>query len=206
MSTINFDRISIELAQRINDPVATAATDGNILTADLRTSFVNKALHKLFNDMWVAVQGDKKKFVEIFPEMTADNLIITDSNGLFTVASPILNFFTIIDGLKVTGNIYIPAIDDYFWNIVKSGANEDYVYTAAEPAVIEHNRILYFFPASDYASKSIAINYIKMPLDPATGAFLTQGGTTDSPFYPHWNSRIAEIAEELFRISAQDRS
>lgn len=206
MSTPNFDLISLELAQRINDSVVAANNDGTTLTADQRTSFVNKALHKLFNDMWIGVRGDKKKFLEIFPELSSDNLITTTSAGIYTVASPILDFFTIIDGLKSSGNIYIPAIDDYYWNVVKSGMNEDYTYTANEPAVIEHNRILNFFPASDYNAKAVTINYIKMPLDPLTGGFLTQGGATDSPYYPHWNSKIAEIAEELFRISAQDRS
>ena len=203
MALPKFDKISVELSQRIGDGVPTSASAGNKLTADERTALVNQALFLLFEQGWEASKGDIKSFIDLFPELVKTENITTDANGISVLATPILDFHTIISGLKST--TYIKPLPKHLYTIVKSSRFDDYTPNSANPVVFEISNTLSFFPSTDFNAQVVTIEYIRVPLVPTTGAFITLVGTTDSPFSDKWNSKIASIAEDQFRIIAQEK-
>ena len=201
--TPNFDLISVELSRRVGHPVASANADADSLTASERTSYVNKALHKLFNDTWIAVKGNVTAFTSIFPELIAISSAITLTGGNYTIANPYLDFAKLI-GCKLSTDKYVKVMPLEYWSTIETADNYQLNASIAadKPAVIQMNNILYFYPKNSLFTP--ILQYIKLPLNPTDGSFLTQGGTYDSPFLPHWNSKIASIAEELFLKDAQE--
>lgn len=201
--TPNFDLISVELSRRVGHPVASANADADSLTAAERTSYVNKALHKLFNDMWVGVKGSAAAFANIFPELITISAAVTLTGGNYTIANPYLDFAKLI-GCKLSTDKYVKVWPPDYWSTIETGDNYQLNSSIAadKPAVIQMNNILYFYPKNSVFTP--ILQYIKLPLNPIDGSFLTQGGSYDSPFLPHWNSKIASIAEELFLKDTQE--
>jgi len=202
MATPKFDRISVEFAQRISDPVTTAATAGNVLTADQRTSYVNKALHKLVNDVKTGLQGNLERFADIFPELVDNRVITLTAGSIYVLANPNLDFLGLIALTFTTNSVPAEILPASRYGVVAGAKIPQMAGTAAKPIIIELNKTLYAFPAASFVSAGATITIIKQPLNPTDGSFLTQGGTYDSPFYDTWNSKIAEIAEQLWRIDA----
>lgn len=201
MPSPNFDRICVELSRRIGDPVTTASsTASKVLTAAERDAYVNKAMHKLVGDIWLGLGGDEKKFIEIFPELYDEISGNTAANGTFDTTSSYGDFFKLIDGYK--GSTYIKTIPKYLANIVKLGINAMYVPSATNYFMYEKESVIYFLPATEFNVQAVNISYVKKPTK-SDGSFYSNGDTSDIPFYPHWNSKIAEIAEELVRIDRQ---
>jgi hypothetical protein len=194
------------LSQRIADSVASASTDGDALTANQRTALVNEALFKLFDEGWNAVKGDIKTFIEMFPELQEDESITTNGSAEYTLGSEakLRDFFAPVNALW--GSVYIKVLPKHLYAIVKASRYDDYVPTITNPALIEISGKLNFFPTNGLDSEAVTLYYIKLPLNPATGDFLTQNGTYDSPFSDKWNSRIASLAEDLYRTIAQEKS
>lgn len=206
MATPKLDKISVELSRRIADPVASAGTNGEVLTATDRTSYINKAMFKLINDYWIQFGGDVKRFAQMFPELIAFEEITLNANGQYDInaSSDIRDFFELVDAYNYADVIYIAKVPNYLFNIVVTGDNPDYTADENEPLCINLEGVLYFFPSANYAGAIVRIIYLKLPVDPTNGNLLTQGGTYDIPFYDHWNSTIASIAEQLWRIDAQE--
>lgn len=204
MATPRFDKISVELSQRIADSVASASTGGDTLTADQRTALVNEALFKLFDEGWNAVKGKIADFIELFPELLANDTI-TVTSGVYTINSTKLrDLYAPVNG--IWGTTYVKVLAKHLYPIVKTSKFDDYIPTAANPVMFEIANTLEFFPTASFASQSVIVYYIKLPLNPTDGSFLTQNGTYDSPFADKWNSKIAEIAEDIYRTIAQEKS
>lgn len=208
MPTPNFDRIDIEISRRIGDTVANAANDGTVLTATERNAYTNKALFKLFNIKWqeaVKITGKferpSKYFIREIPELVERSSLLTLTAGNYLIASPHFDFFTIIDA-ETDDEKFITVWDTDLYEIARTQRHRHYIATAEKPSVIQLDKLLAFFPLS--STFGFYMTYIKMPLEPTTGNFLTQNGATDSPFLPHWNSIIAEIGEQLFRTDSQE--
>jgi len=190
--------MSIALAQRIADAVATATTDGNTLTALARISYLNRAMFKIIDDFWQQLAGDKDKFASIFPELVSTPQALTLTNGVYTIASPLLDFFVLHQAYTATAviRVYPPK---YYENLV-IGNLPQIVASAASPAVVQLGTTLNFFPTATVPS----IVYLRQPLDPTTGAYLSQNGNYDSPFLEHWNDFIVSTAQQLFELDAQN--
>ena len=203
MATPKHDLINVELSRRINDAVVEAATNGNILSSSDRVAYVNKAMMKYINDAWLQVGGNVNAFIQIFPELVAIRTVaLTSPSATYTIANPNLDFFTLVSGLTATGKKYVAAAPKDRLQIFQSGSLPTYAPTADYPQMVEIGGVVYVFPTT--ITENINLAFIKLPLNPTTGAFLTQGGSYDSPFYDLHNSKIAEIAEQLYRIDAQE--
>lgn len=207
MATPLFDDVSIEFAKAIGDYIAsmTAATEGNKLTAAERNGIVNKALSELFRQTWQQVGGNAEAFIEIFPELLVERQITTSAGGTYTVANPNLDFNKIVDARKNTGSVFITALPKTLRQIVITSKHPHYVPSAAKPYVFEISKVLEFYPASEYNAQTVYISFIKVPVDPTTGAVLTQGGSYDSPFYAHWHRAIVEIAKQIYLDMSQQK-
>jgi len=204
MASPKFDAIQIELSRRLGDPVSAVANDGTWLTAAVRTAYTNKALHKFFSDMVMAVQGDKMKLAQIFPELLSAPTELTLTSGNYNIdtgSQNIKDIWRIYNGYVKTSNYYIRPLDESLYSVMITGINKDYISSASNPAVIQVGRILYFFPLS--SSFTPVIIYLKLPLNPTDGSLLTANGTYDSPFGYQWQSQIASIAQQLFLIDHQ---
>lgn len=202
MASANFDAINVELSRRIGDPVATAGTAGKVLTSAERDAYVNKAMQKLVADVLLGLNGNNEAFIEIFPELVVPRTFTTTAGGTYVIAgSSNADFFKLIDGFLST--VYIKVLPKHLYNIVKLGINDLYVPSASNLFAFELAGTLYFLPASSFNAQSVTMNFIKRPVH-TDGSFYSAGDSGgDIPFYPHWNSKIAEIAEELVRIDRQ---
>ena len=222
-NNVKLARISVELAQRINDGFTSAGvavagdTDGKVLTALQRMNFINKAMFKLFNDAWLSVKGDKKAFAQLFPELVVYASLGTTDDGIIEVASPIEDYFQLmaaaikVDSLVFTQAAVLPSSS---FQDVRDGSVLQARGSIYYPICIEIGRVIYFLPADtdEFTQRDVGITYLKIPVQPETtgskvaGSFLTMSDATsdDSPFSNHWNSKIAEIAEQLFRTDAKE--
>lgn len=212
MATDKFDKISIEISNRVGDPVAAGGTNGKWLTAVARNAYVNKALFAYFNEKWNYAQTLYEKvnpnisviqhFANILPELISSPTDITLTSGNYTIASPNFHFFKLMSAY--TGSYFIRVLDESQYAVIKTNQSSLITPTAKNPVAIEFNNTIYFFPESSTFTPTIL--FVTQPLDPTTGGFLTQGGSYDSPFNNQHNSKIAEIAEKLIRISTQKES
>ena len=213
MATPKFDRVSVEISNRVGDPVATAGLSGKWLTATARNAYLNKALFIYFNQNWEAAQklyeanprvSVIQHFANILPELvrsTASAVSLTSGN--YTIATPNLDFYKLI-GASVGSTILIRVLDESMYISIKTGKNAIIKPTAKKPVAIGFNNTIYFFPEGSTFTPDLL--FVTQPLNPTDGSFLTQGGTYDSPFTDQHNSRIAEIAEKLIRVSTQKES
>jgi len=208
MATPKFDRISVELARRIGDrdssgnQISAASADGVILTSVERTSYINKAMMKLMNQFWQTVNGDTQKFMGVFPELVKEKSIVVAGGSYSLEQSGTYDFFKLV-GAITSSLVYIKIWKENLYTVALSGANSHYVATTTEPAVIQLNQSLKFFPTS--FGDTVTVIYVKMPVSDIDGSFIVQGGNVDSPFFDFWNSQIAEIAETLYLTDAQEK-
>ncbi|OIO19440.1 MAG: hypothetical protein AUJ54_06630 [Ignavibacteria bacterium CG1_02_37_35] len=199
MATPKFDRISVEFSRRINDPVAAADNAGKVLSADERTAYVNKALFKYQHDIWMQLGGDVKKFIQVFPELVVIRTVLIGASARYTIANPNLDFFALVSGKLATSGKYVNAAPKEKYQIFTSGFNPTFAPSTDYPQMVELSGTIYMFPTS-IVSTNLEIAFISLPVNPTDGAFLTQAGAYDSPFYDLHNSAIVDIAEELYRI------
>ena len=196
MATPKFDRISVELSRRLNDPVAAAATNGSTLTAAQRNEFVNMALQELFNMKWQQYGGDIAGFTKELPELIVPRTG-TLSSSSYVIASPNLDFVQLVEVVAPVSK-YCTIRPSRLRFLVSMGTIPTMAGTANNPIAIESGGVIYIYPATSFVSGTITMNIIVAPLDPTTGGYLTQGGTYDSPFSPDWENTIVEIAVQLF--------
>jgi len=200
MATPKFDRILQEFSRRIGDrldsaftPGAGAFPNGTLLGNTDAIAYVNKALNKFHGDAWMAVGGDRIAFGRLFPE-----LIFEPSVGLtfpYTIISPYLDFFTLYDGYITNYPCRIETEDKLV--LLNTGKYPRHGPTATKPIMLSVANKVYLFAGATTVGY---ILYIKLPVSPATGGFLTQNGaaTEDSPFSYIHNSQIATVAEQLY--------
>ncbi len=215
-NNIKLERISVEFAKRINDAftsagvaITTGDQDGVVLAASARMAYINKAMLKLFNDVWMSVQGDRQKFAQIFPELISARTVTTTSGSAYIIATPNLDFFQMIEA--TVAGIQASVLPSYFYQTVKSGKTPQFKGDASNPMAVEINGTIYFLPdVSAFQTKSAVITILRLPINGGTtgtgGIFLTMDASTseDSPFLNTWNTKIVDIAEQLFRQDAKE--
>lgn len=203
MATPLFDSMSIELSRRVNDPVAAAATNGQWLSSLERTSYLNKAMLLLINEAWTTLNGDKKKFVEIFPELVKISGELTLSSRQYSLlASGTYDYYALLEvttGTTGAVNNYCSIIPKHLYQAANSGNVIQFKGSTGFPIAVEISKVITILPTTVTDTKAI-ITYIAMPVSPTDGSLIVQGGSIDSPFSIHWNSKIVEIAEKLVRI------
>jgi len=204
MATPKIDRIAIEFIQRIGGTFDSAFTPGSgtmpasdlIDDANTIMTFINKAMFKLFNDVWMSANGDVEVFTRIFPELIQrDSVTFTSSE--YTIVNPSMHIFKLINGYNTAG-VYFKSWSPVKYAVAKTGYETQYVGTDAKPALMHMSDVGKIFLFSDNNITPITLVYIKFPLNKTDGSFLTQNGSYDSPFYDQWNTRIAEIAEAMY--------
>ncbi len=214
MATPKFDRISVEFSRRVADPVAAAATNGTVLSADARTTYVNKALHKLFNDVWGLVQADVQKFLNMFPELakhasatfnTTGQIIMGNNHTYWDKASPHMDLYKLITVVDTTNSLLVKLQKETLYGRILNDELPQFTGSATNPIGVLIGDRLSVFNASQTAL-ALLITYIQLPNNPTDGSFLTQNGSYDSPYSDHWNSKIAMIAEQMFKIDTQQTS
>ena len=199
--------ISIEFSRRINDAVSAGDAPGQILTAVDRMAYINKAMLKMVDDVWNAVKGDKKLFIALLPELSRSRAITTAAGGTYTIATPNLDYFQLIEasinnGTDVVQGAIIPSA---YSQTVLNGQIPQLLGDANNPMVIEIGGLITFAPIASFGSKAATLTIIKLPINGFDGSFLqiTQGtNLEDSPFYSSRNSKLAEIAQNLYNIDA----
>lgn len=205
MATKKFNRILQEFSERIGnrldsafDPEGGVAfPDGNLLDAVDAIAVVNKALHKHHNDIWLEVRGDKKAFIQIFPELIKLSGIMTFSSGIYTVITPHLDFFALYSGF-FTDAIPYRIFDEEKLDLLETEQYPRHEPTASKPVLVALAAQINRYPKIDAVGGKMY--YIVQPLVPSTGGFLVQNGAdeNDSPFYNTRNTAIAAIAEEIY--------
>lgn len=210
MATPKFDLVNTSLATRIGDPVASASTNGTVLTAAERNTYVNRAANKLFSDAWYSTGGNGEVFLGIFPELFSERTVacsIISDNCYYTIASPNKDIYKIEKAIGGSSGKYIQVFPVTMFAVLKSEVHPHYVFTSDNPALIHKDEKIYIFPGDIVASPStysVDLQCIVMPVDPTTGLYLAQGGSYDLPFDYSWLNKLAEIAEQLYRIDAQE--
>jgi len=203
MATPKFDRILQEFSRRIGDRLVSAFTpgggvypEGTSLAAVDAIAYVNKALHSFHGDIWMQQAGSKEGFINVFPELASAPRSITFTGGVYTIANPNLDFLTIysayLSGIPIAP-VRIAKEEDL--PILLADKYPLHGPTADKPILCPAGNKLYIFPS---AITTVQCQFILQPLDPTTGAFLTQNGSYDSPYYDNRNSQIATIAEQHY--------
>ncbi len=221
------ERISVELAGRLNDKVTaggvvitTGDQDGVILSAAQRMLFINRAMFKLFNEVWMgANQKDSKNakqiFVGVFPELVVTRDLTTlSATSTYDIATPNLDYFQLLEAtINPAGASAMQAefLPSYLYLTAKYGRTTQIKGTTSIPMIVEANGTIYFLPDDvAFQSKPAKLTFIRQPLDKTQGCFLSMtngssgGNTEDSPFGNQWNTAIVDRAEILFRMDAKE--
>ena len=195
MATPKFDRISVELSRRLNDPVVAATSNGSNITAIQRNEFVNMALMELFNLKWQQHGGDIENFTKEFPELIVTRLASLSSSS-YTIVNPNLDFRALVS--IVVDSKFATIRPAHLKNTVASGAVAQMAGSATNPTEIYSRGKIYVYPTATFIAQGFTMDIIRAPLEPTTGEYLAQGGSTDSPYNPEWENTIVEIAVQLF--------
>ena len=203
---IEFSKIIADPVEYTNDPDLYDIGDGKILTLAEMTSYVNKAMLRMWNAVWTESKGIETIFLQQFPFLFAAKDVSTNEVGGYGIENPNKDFGALIDARTENGNTYIQQLGIDKYNIIKSGVNTRFSATAEHPKCFYTDGVIMFEPASSFANTTVTINYIKLPINPETGDFLTQNGGYDSPFPDHYNSAIAEMAGQLYKVDTQEKA
>ncbi len=216
MNNPRLEKISIELAKRINDAFTSAGadvagnTDGIVLTAVQRMSYINKAMFKLVNDVWQkANERDykhaKEIFAALFPELIVYREVSTTATSKYVIATPNLDYFQLMEA--VVNSIQAEFMPSHLYQTVKSGRTPQIRGSSSIPMVVEIEKTIYFLPDNAaFQSKTATLTFLRQPLDKTTGNFLSMDSATteDSPFLDQWNTVLASLAEQLYRYDAKE--
>lgn len=211
--TPKFDRIASDFVRRIPEQFKTAFTPGSgnlpdtySLKKEVIINYVNRALQELFNQYWTALQGNYKKFITMFPELAfrTPNKVKFNGQGYYDIANPYLDFYRLINGMTEGTKKYVKQWDNHIYHLAITGEYAEYTATNENPALIQIANGLAVFPQdlntalSGPSLKELRLLYVKYPVDPTNGNFLTQNGDHDSPYFDHWNKQIADIAYLMY--------
>ncbi len=209
MATPKFDKLCIDFVKRIPDQLTNATfTPGSgplpnsyLLSSATIIDYINRAIQTFFNLSWQKVEGKASAFVNLFPEMQRTSNQETFTNGEFNIATPYLDFYKIIGGFTVVminseeiKTPIKPKAENLYLQYL-SGKYKSYRATQRDPAIIQLENKLVVFPKQN---TSVIFHYIKFPLDPTTGAALTQNGNYDNPFAEQWDKEIVNIAYTIW--------
>jgi hypothetical protein len=203
--------LSLWFARKINDSLTSAnveftagTEDGKVLSALQRMSYINEALFTLCGTWWKMLQGDKRAYAKVFPELVRTASVSMDANSKYTLANPNLDYDNLLEGTITDGSTiyYAEIASKEHYQALTYGALQTRA-TATQPKMIEMNGIIYALPAATFLSKAATLTILTQPLNPTDGSYLTQGGTYDSPFRDKWNDEIIKICVDLFKIDQQ---
>jgi hypothetical protein len=220
-NNIKLEKISISLGQRLNDGFTSAGvaiagnTDGIVLTAAQRMDYINKAMFQLVNEVWIKAnerdwKNAKQIFAGVFPELVVTRSVTTGAGGsatasAYAIITPNLDYFQLLEA--TVAGIQAEFMPSHLYLTVKSGRTLQVKGTSTIPMVVEIGGTIYFLPDdAAFQTKTAILTFLRQPLDKTTGNFLamSDASTEDSPFLNSWNSKIAEISEQLFRIDAKE--
>lgn len=199
--TPKIDRICTEFVRRIGEQFKTAFTigtampDTNNLTASTVEDYVIRAMLMLYNNYWTAEEMSSGKFVSLFPELVRHSDEVDLTAGIYAIDNPYKDFKALIGGLA--GGKSVRLMPPEFYSSAKSRT----IASTQYPAAFDMDGSIYVIPTT---ITNLEMVYLSYPVDPLTGAFLTQNGSYDSPFKEHWNSEIAKLAQDLFNIEVQE--
>jgi len=204
------ERISIELSRRIKDPVNNGNADGDRISSIDRMMYINKALLKIVDDVWMSVKGDKKAFCNLFPELVVPRDITTltsPATGTYKIVTPNLDFFQLMEATINNGSSVVSADvrPSYYYQNVLNGRIPQLKGNANSPIVVEIQGTITFAPVASFSGKAAHLTIIRLPINGYDGSFLqmVQSGTLeDSPFNDARNSTIAARAEQFYREEA----
>lgn len=191
-------------------PGGGVAPSGYILTAAQILDYTNRGLMKFFNDQFQNVFENAVKagisdpikihdlFAGRFPELvevTASALTLTSGN--YTFISPYLHIFKVIGAYNnATTNVPLRIWKESAYPFAKTSKYAQYQASASNPALIQiKNQVCVFPQASTFG---VFLIFIKYPLLPTTGGYLTQNGSVDSPFSEVWEDKITETVYSLY--------
>lgn len=203
MPSPKFDTLNISFSKIIGDVVAAAGTSGSILSDDERDGYINRALNELFRKYWEGVQGDHKRFIEVFPELFKSQDITTTAGGTYALAAAnTYDFFKAVDG--ILSSSLVKFLDKSLFAVVKTNSNQMYLASTTNLLAFEIQGTITFLPAASFNAQTVTLNFIRRPVDPSTGSGFTNGGTNDHPFNAVWHEEILKIALQLFLIDTQE--
>lgn len=202
MATPKLDRLCINFVKRIPDQLVSAYTPGTgalprsyLLEASTIIDYVNRAMHKLFQTIWVEVAGDTNKFLQILPELGKISGEIPLASGQYLISAPYLDFFKLV-GCYDGNNLPIKVKSESYYTQIKAGKYKSFQIGDSDPAIFQINNLLEVVPNT--AANKIIIHYIKFPVDPNSGTYLVQDGNEDVPYKEIWDKEIVDIAYKLF--------
>ena len=130
------------------DPTAgQAIPDSVMMEKEIIPRYVNRALWKLFDTVWLQVEGDAKRFGGIFPELIKKTGEVVFSSGAWTIAANYLDIHTIF-GAWTDTDVYVGILSPDKYSILVSGKNRSYIPTATTPAIIKMSNVVYIFPTN----------------------------------------------------------
>lgn len=202
MATPKFNRVALQFMQRINDPTTEAGSPLVIVAGKQLTSvakietFVNRAMMELFNQLWTAVQGDRKLFSQLLPELIKQDSFTTDASGLYTISSTKLRSMYVPLDLRI-GSTPIDLVPPEAVEYIETSDN------ALAPSTtnfycLHKGTILKFYPAASFNAQVVNIGFIQLPVSDTDGSLLVSGGSVDIPFSDQWENQIASIAADLY--------
>jgi hypothetical protein len=202
-ATPRLDHYAAGLIKRIPTEFETAFTPGAgtelpnsyLLTKEAIMLFVNRAILKLFNDVWKASMGNADIFAGMLPELIKPSGLITLSSGSYKIANPYLDFKRAVGAYTESGK-FIKIKDSTKYVFYKTGVYDELSASADKPALIHIADYIHIFPAT--VTEKIIVHYIQLPVNPTTGKQLSQNGEYDSPFTDQWDEEIITTAYQLY--------
>lgn len=208
MVTTKLNLLATRFMQQIQDPifidpVTNIVTPGQLIRSQTEIeNYLGQAMNKYFEQVWEAVKGSQKDFLNVLPELL-DSISITYMIGdSVKDLSALTNMFHVFD----VSDSYIGTDQIEAWNQVHltEALSGDNPFYSGNPykGMIYQKPNLYLFPANLTAIAAFTFNlqFIKLPVDPTTGQFFIINGNYDIPFQINHIAEIADIAVNLFKV------
>jgi hypothetical protein len=191
---------------QIQDPV-TEDVNGNIVPGELvptvaeLETYLGNACQKYVEQVYTQSAG-YQDFITKLPELFK-SFPVTFSQGSNVIdlsnETYLKDVWEVLD--SQSGSTLIEVWNKVHQADALTGNDPFYTADAEHPALIYNKPFLFIFPATitDDGNYGITLNYIKLPLNPETGEYLTINGGYDLPFTLKQIQDIADIAEQLYR-------
>lgn len=207
MPTPKLNDLAHKFMQKIQDPISEQS--GIILPGQIIRSvaeieqYIGLAMMKFIEEVWMKAQGNAAAMLRALPDLYEErDLTIPQATQKVDITNTHADVWDILDSRQGTTTIL------EVWNTIHltdalNGSDPFYVGDSRRAGLIYQKPYVWVFPASlvpaltDY---EFTLCFLKAPLHPTTGDYLTSGGNYDIPFSDIHLPTIASIAEKLYKV------
>lgn len=209
MATPKLNRLAKRFMQQIQDPIIEAPDDPDMLLPGkiIRSiseieHYLGMAMMKFIEEVWKSSNANPNIMLSALPDIYEEReLIIPQGSQKVNVSTTHADIWDILNSRK-NNNIILEAWHTIHLTDAVNRTDPFYIGNERHAGIIYQKPFIWLFPKSLSAASNFnfTLCFLKAPLNPVDGTYLTINGEYDIPFSDIHLTTIASIAEKIYKL------